>query len=90
MLARVRALEERLPGLQAKLRVNRNRGGSAGSGTLAGRVEALEEAMDALLQAQVGLLLLCALAVHCSNWAAHACRTPSAAVAGPPSPKEPC
>ena len=55
----MRALEERLPGLQAKLHVNgeRSGGAAASSGSIVGRVEALEEAMDTLLQVQVGLLL---------------------------------
>jgi hypothetical protein len=49
----VRALEERIPGLQAKLGSRERLAVAAAPGdSLAARVEALEEAMDALLQAQ--------------------------------------
>lgn len=65
VLARVRALEEYVPGLEAKLRKHLGRDHprpSSGAGTLIARVEVLEEAVDALLQAQV--LLLVALPLH--------------------------
>lgn len=62
LFARVRALEERIPGLEAKLQPpgskDRGRAAAAGSTTLVGRVEVLEEAMDALLRAQVTCSLL--------------------------------
>ena len=52
ILARVRALEERIPGLQAKLHAGRERASAAPGDSLVARVEALEEAVDALLHAQ--------------------------------------
>ena len=57
IFARVRALEECIPGLEAKLHPHgikdRGRAAASGSTTLVGRVEVLEEAIDALLRAQV-------------------------------------
>ena len=62
ILERVRALEERIPGLEAKLHPqgskDRGRAAASSSSTLVGRVEVLEEAMDALLRAQVQCCLL--------------------------------
>ena len=55
-MGRVRALEERVPGLEAKLckHLGRQRPRpSSGGGTLIHRVEVLEEAVDTLWQAQV-------------------------------------
>ena len=56
ILERVRELEEQMPGLEAKLRKHLGRERPrpvSGGGTLVARVEILEEAVDALLQAQV-------------------------------------
>jgi hypothetical protein len=56
LASRVRALEERVPGLEARLRKHLNRQRPrprSGGGTLIRRVELLEEAIDTLWQAQV-------------------------------------
>lgn len=67
VLERVRELEEQVPGLEAKLckHLGRERPRPvSGGGTLVARVEVLEEAVDALLQAQVFSFSEVFLALH--------------------------